>query len=339
MSDKERYLIVSLGSIGRRHLRNLRQIKPEAEIAVWRQHHAVNESELPEGADHLIGGLDEVLDFAPQAAIIAGPASRHLEAARSLADAGIHLFVEKPFADSTKGLNQLMASCRERRLTLMVGYNLRFFPSLMQVKKMLDDDVIGRVISVRAEVGQYLPDWRPAADYRQGVTARSSLGGGVLLELSHEIDYVYWMFGMPDRVTACGGRLSDLETDVEDTVELMFEYQAPKRLVNIHLDMVQRAPVRRCRIAGEQGTLIWDAMADVIEHYAADTRQWQRLEEYALADRNQMYIDELSEFLSAIAEKRDPAISGEQGKDVLAIVEAARKSIDTRTTIEMKNHV
>ena len=339
MPVKERYLIVSLGSIGRRHLRNLRQIKPEAEIAVWRQQHLVSESELPEEADYQFNRLEDVLDFAPHAAIIAGPASRHLEAAQLLADAGIHLFVEKPIADSTKGLDQLMATCRERHLTLMVGYNLRFFPSLVQVKRMLDDDVIGRVISVRAEVGQYLPDWRPAADYREGVTACKALGGGVLLELSHEIDYVYWMFGVPDRVTACGGHLSDLETDVEDTVELMLEYQSPRRLVNIHLDMVQRAPVRRCRIAGEQGTLIWDAMADSIEHYAAETKQWQKLEQYALVDRNLMYIEELTEFFSAIAEARDPAITGEQGRDVLAIVEAARQSIDTCTTIEMKHHV
>lgn len=338
MPAKERYLIVSLGSIGRRHLRNLRQIKPESEIAVWRQHHALAESELPEGADYLFGSLGDALDFAPQAAIIAGPASRHLEVAQSLADAGIHLFVEKPFADSTQGLDRLIANCRERGLALMVGYNLRFFPSLIQVKKMLNDGAIGRVISVRAEVGQYLPDWRPSADYREGVTARRSLGGGVLLELSHEIDYIYWLFGMPDSVTACGGQLSDLEIDVEDTVELILEYTTQKRLINIHLDMVQRAPIRRCRIAGETGTLVWDAMADTIEYYSVETKQWQTLEGYALADRNRMYLDELTEFFSAIAEKRDPMITGKQGRDVIAIVEAAQKSINTCATIELKNH-
>ena len=338
MRDTERYLIVSLGSIGRRHLRNLRQLKPDAEIGIWRQHHAVAADELPEGADHLFGSLDEVLRFAPDAAIVAGPASRHLEAAQLLADAGIHLLIEKPFADQLEGLEHLLATCRKQKLTLMIGYNLRFFPSLVQIKRMLDEDVIGRVISVRAEVGQYLPDWRPTVDYRLGVTAQRSLGGGVLLELSHEIDYIYWMFGMPNKVTARGGQLGDLDIDVEDTVELILEYTVPKRLVNIHLDMLQRAPIRRCRIAGEQGTLLWDAMTDVIEHYAADTKAWQKIDQFMLADRNQMYIDELTEFFVAIRDKREPAITGEQGRDVIAIVEAARKSLYTATTIEMTSH-
>lgn len=337
MSPTEKYLIVSLGSIGQRHLTNLRKIKPNAEIAIWRQH-TTDLSDLPDGANYQFSSLDEVLKFKPHAAIIASPSSKHLDAAMALASAGIHLLIEKPIANAVEGLDELIAICNQSSLTLMVGYNLRFFPSLIEVKRIIDDGQIGRVLSVRAEVGQYLPDWRPAADYRSSVTAQTSTGGGVLLELSHELDYIYWMFGMPDTVTACGGHLSDLEIDVEDTAEILLEYKAQKCLINVHLDMVQRSPTRRCRIVGEKGTLVWDAIVDNIECYTVEAKSWQTLSQFALADRNQMYLDELTHFFESIQNNSKPIISGESGRDVLAIVEAAKLSIKTNKKIEMSQY-
>ena len=339
MRRPEKFLIVSLGSIGRRHLKNLRLLKPDAEIAVWRQHTAHPGSELPEGADFQFTSLDEVLAFKPDVAIVASPAHRHVETALLLARAGVHLLLEKPISNALNGLDELISICDEKKLTLMVGYNLRFYPSLVETRRMLDEGAIGRVLMVRAEVGQYLPDWRPASDYRQGVTAQQALGGGVLLELSHELDYLYWMFGMPDFVTACGGRLSDLEIDVEDAVELILEYAEPRRMVNVHLDMVQRAPLRRCRLIGENGTVVWDAIADRIECYSVATRQWQTFDQYALEDRNQMYLDELSHFFDCVANARTPLITGRQGRDVLAIVEAAKASLETGRKIGMEQYV
>lgn len=325
MSHSQRYLIVSLGSIGRRHLRNLRSLRGEATIAVWRQHSTV--VEIPEGADQQFTTLAEALAFKPHAAIIAGPATTHLPVAMALAAAGIPLLVEKPIADHPDGLEALLALCRERRLTLMTGYNLRFLPSLRETKRLLDDGAIGPVLAARVEVGQYLPDWRPTNDYRQAVSARRELGGGALLELSHELDYIYWLFGLPARVTARGGRYSRLEIDVEDMVELLFEYDAPARIVNVHLDMVQRAPVRRARFIGEDGTLLWDGITDRIECYRAEDARWEVLDQFALADRNRMYLDELSHFLHCLEYAEVPLIDGEQGRDVLTMAAAARESM------------
>src|SRR5262249_39063512 len=158
-------------------------------------------------------------------AIIASPASAHLEAALALADAGIHLLVEKPIANSSEGVHELIERCRKHQLVLMVGYNLRFMPSLRRAKQMIESGVIGTVLSARVEVGQYLPQWRPHADYRQGVTAQSALGGGALLELSHDIDYILWILGLPAQLSASGGKYSNLEIDVEDMVEILLEYE------------------------------------------------------------------------------------------------------------------
>ncbi|MEZ0232433.1 MAG: Gfo/Idh/MocA family protein [Methylophilaceae bacterium] len=338
MKPSEKYLIVSLGSIGRRHLKNLRTLKPDAIIAIWRRHSKFNVQDIPEGANFQFGSLGEVLEYMPDVAIIAGPSSQHLETALSLAKADIHLLIEKPIANRIDGLDELIGICNQRQLVLMIGYNLRFYPSLKEVKRMVDDLVIGRVLSVRAEVGQYLPDWRSAEDYRAGVTAQQILGGGVLLELSHELDYIYWIFGMPDMVTARGGHLSDLDIDVEDTVELMLEYKSQKRIINIHLDMVERAPLRKCRLIGEKGTIVWDAMADRIEYFSSESKQWQVFEQFRLDDRNQMYLDELTHFFDCIDYAREPLITGKQGRDVMLIVDAAKSSMSSGRTIEMKQY-
>lgn len=333
---RERYLLVSLGSIGRRHLRNLRSLRPAAEIGVLRQHSRVVDPTPPAGADVQFADLDAALAFAPRAAVVASPASTHMAIARRLAEAGVHVFLEKPMADCGTGLAELIRACERRELALMVGYNLRFLPSLRQVRAGIADGLIGRMLAVRAEVGQYLPDWRPGSDYRMGVSARAALGGGALLELSHELDYLYWLFGLPARVTARGGHYSDLELDVEDTAELILEYEAPAKLVNVHLDMVQRAPSRQCRFVGSEGTLIWDGISDEIRLFRAEAGEWRNLDGAKLLDRNQMYVDELEHFLTCVATGARPLIDGKAGHDVLTIVEAARRSMASGTTISVE---
>lgn len=333
-----RVLIVSLGSIGRRHLRNLRALRPDAHIAVLRQHTLVENDTFPDGAVQQFTTLEQVLAYKPDAAIIAGPSTTHLDIAIHLAKAGVHLLIEKPLADKPEGLDVLIELCKQHGLVLMTGYNLRFLPSLREIHRLIKTEAIGSVLGVRAEVGQYLPDWRPLSDYRQTVSAQRALGGGALLELSHEFDYLYWLFGAPARVTARGGHYSQLEIDVEDMVEITLEYLSPARLINIHLDLVQRAPTRRCRFIGDAGTLLWDGITDQIECYKAETGQWEIFNEFVCNDRNQMYLDELQHFFKCIEQGETPLIDGVQGHAVLEIVHAAQSSLKQSNTVNMAYH-
>lgn len=318
----QRFLIVSLGSIGRRHLRNLRQLRPQAQIGVLR----LRGGDAVPGADLVCASLDEVRAFAPQAAIIAAPASAHLAVGLALAQMGVALLIEKPFADRCAGLDQLMAAAAA--LPLMVGYNLRYKRSLIEARRRVLAGEIGRVLAVRAEVGQYLPDWRAGADYRASVSAQAELGGGALLELSHEIDYLYWMFGMPDWVSCRGGRYSDLEIDVEDTVELCLEYTDPPRLVSVHLDFVNRVTGRRCTFIGTEATLTWDGLQDRIEVAGPGGTDTVTL---PMADGNATYLAELEDFLQCVDQGRPSAIDAVQAYNVLAIVEAAKAAMAGRT--------
>jgi predicted dehydrogenase len=325
VQNRNRFLIVSLGSIGARHLRNLRVLQPDAEIAVLRRPSSA--SQVVEGADRVIYDLEQALAFAPKAAIIASPASQHMSFALRLAEAGVHLFIEKPLAAELDDCENLIRLCRERKLTLAVGYTLRFLPSLRALREIVLSGEIGDVFAMRVEVGQYLPDWRKGTDYRQGVSARKELGGGVLLELSHEIDYVLWMFGMPSRVTALGGRSGQLECEVEDIVEVVMEYEAPRRIVSVHLDMLQRRPFRCCRAVGTRGSARWDGIADTVDVDALQADLPASVPGVALADKNQVYQEELLDFFASIASGGAPVCTGEQGLQTLVVVEAIRHSL------------
>src|SRR4051812_30871019 len=166
-----RAVIVGLGSIGRRHLANLRHLLPDAEITVWRQHTAPGHG-APVGANKVVYSREAALATEPQIAIIASPASLHTETAAALAGKGVHLLVEKPLADRLDGTEALLRECEEKRLVFMVAYHLRFSDSLREVRELIASGAIGRIMSIRAEVGQYLPEWRPESDYRRGVSAQ-----------------------------------------------------------------------------------------------------------------------------------------------------------------------
>ena len=327
LTHPARVLLVSLGSIGARHLRNLRRLCPTTRIAVLRRPGANADEARVAGADEVLYSLNDALAFKPDAAIVASPAPFHVKVAEALTRASVPLLIEKPLANDPGLAAALVRLCRENSVTLAVGYNLRFLPSLRAAREQVEQGAIGEVFSVRAEVGQYLPDWRRGTDYRQGVTAQAKLGGGVMLELSHEIDYLLWMFGMPAKVTAVGGRSGQLDIDVEDIVELTMQYEQPWRLISVHLDMLQRRPYRRCRIAGTQGSVEWDALADAVHLDILQEDAPRLLQGVNLTDKNDMYIDELRDFLAAAAAGTQPACTGEDGLNVLAVIDAARRSL------------
>jgi predicted dehydrogenase len=316
-------LIVGLGSIGRRHLANLAQVKPDVSATVWHQH--ATSADREQGSERHVFNVGDALKVRPEFALITGPANTHVETALELAGHGIHILVEKPLCDRLEGVDALLALCRERRCVLLVGYNYRFYAPLQAMRQAIIDGSIGRVLSVQAEVGQYLPDWRPGYDYRQGVSARRELGGGVVLELSHEIHYVRWLVGEITEVSARLGRVSDLDLDVEDIAEITLAF-AGGAIGSIHLDMVQRTPTRTCKIVGTEGTLIWDGLTHHVRMYSSLSSRWTDVFAPSPLDRNETYLAELRHFLDCIAGTATPAVTGEDGRRVLEIALAARQS-------------
>lgn len=333
----ERILIVGLGSIGRRHARLARELIPGLQIGALRRECGEN---LPaDGIDHCFTSLDQALQFRPQAAVIANPATHHLQAALPLARAGVHLLIEKPVASTQQGVQDLIDLCQLQGIILMTAYNLRFLPSLNYFRDSLAEGCIGKLLSVRAEVGQYLPTWRPDADYRQTVSARADLGGGVLLELSHEIDYLRWLFGDVHWVSAVLSTQSDLEIDVEDTALLTLGFAAKNGakplMASVNMDFVRQDSARCCTVIGEAGTLRWNPISGTVEIFRKGESSWQVLFSQP-SQRDESYVAEWHHFLDCVATGNAPLISGKDGLAVLNVIEAARVSSARKAVVSIE---
>lgn len=332
-----RILIVGLGSIGTRHLTIARNLFPEADIRVLRHQEC---QLIPEYANGCLSTMDQAVAFLPQIAVIANPAPFHVTVAQQLAKKSVHLLIEKPLSSSIDGVARLIDTCQKVGTVLLVGYNLRFFPSLQQFRNLLHDNTIGRVISVRCEIGQYLPSWRPDTDYRESVSARCKLGGGVLLELSHELDYLRWIFGEVDWVKATLTRQSTLEIDVEDTAHLILGFVPEdvtfQLLGMVNLDFIRHDTTRSCTAIGENGTLRWNGLTGVVELYEADAIEWRELFRHRY-QRDDSYLAEWQNFTDCVSEHKMPLISGEDGLKVLEIIEAARISATSGAQITVSS--
>jgi predicted dehydrogenase len=324
-----RILVVGTGSAGTRHLRLTREHFPNSQIKILRHR---SESAIPAFSDGYLSTMEEAIKFAPQIAIIANPSTFHVDVAQELAEAEVHLLIEKPLSSSIEGVAHLIETCKNHKSKLMIGYNLRFSRSLQHFRKLLGEGVIGDLLSIRCEVGQYLPSWRPERDYRQSVSAKKELGGGALLELSHEIDYLRWIFGEVEWVRATLSQQSELEIDVEDSANLTMGFlpnSGGRQLIGtLNLDLIRHDHTRSCTAIGEKGTLRWNGLTGEVDLYEEDATSWKMLYRHK-PKQDETYRFELQSFLDSIRGNGVPFVTGEDGLRVLEIIEAARVSSTT----------
>lgn len=328
-------VIVGLGSIGLRHLRIAREIFPESRIAVLR-HKETNE--IPDGADEVFFNLNHVIQFQPQIAIICSPASTHIEISRALVKQGIHILIEKPISNEKKGLEELNREAVENNCVVTVGYNLRFLPSLKKFKDLIDKNFVGDLYSVRGEVGQYLPNWRKK-DYRKTVSAQKILGGGVLLELSHELDYLRWIFGEVESVQAQLSRQSQLDIDVEDTAHIILKFKENKNNINLmaslNLDFIRHDTVRMCHAIGDKGSLRWNGLTGDVDLFKSEKSEWKNIYKYE-ADHDESYKNEWLHFIECINKENTPNISFQDGIKVLDIIDSIKISSSSGKKVMVK---
>jgi predicted dehydrogenase len=226
------------------------------------------------------------------------------------------------------GCHELASKCRANAVPVVVGYTLRYHPGFIKLQEVLGSGAVGRPMLLRAEVGQYLPDWRPGVDYRTTVTASRSLGGGPLLELSHELDLARALLGMPVSVSAHLARVGDLAIDTEDTVDLVLRHQSAETgraaVSSIHLDILQRPLQRVLRLTGTEGALQLDLAAGALVRIATDGSV-SAVPFRALVDRSELYRAELTDLLAAM-EGRTPRVGLDDGIATMQIIDAARRS-------------
>ena len=328
-----RYLIAGLGSIGRRHLRNLAALG-EQDIVLLRTQRAT----LPE-ADLAGYPMETDLDRAlrrhrPQAVIVANPTALHLQVAIPAARAGCAILLEKPVSDSLDGLDDLQAAVEAGGARVLTAFQFRFHPSLICARRLIGEGAIGRVISAHVHFGEYLPDWHPWEDYRRGYAARADLGGGVVLTQCHSLDYLPWLVGPVEAVWGMTGRLSDLEVDVEDTAEIGVRFRGGA-LGSLHLDYDQQPPAHRFDVIGTQGTLRCDMAEGTLNLYRAGEKRWEAYPLPAGWERNVMFMDEMRHFVQVARGEAQPACTLQDGIRVMKLVEAVRQSQRTGCRVDL----
>lgn len=326
-------LVVGCGSIGRRHIRNLKTLEVEDIIAHDTQPERCHEVEQQYGVK-AYNKLQEALAEKPEVALICTPTSRHMPPALSAARSGCHLFIEKPLSHSLDNVKKLLQIVAQKNLTTLVGCNMRFHPGIALMKELLDRKSVGRVVCARVQSGQYLPDWHPREDYRQGYSANEFLGGGVILDGIHEIDYITWFLGEVSQVFCFSGKLSSLEIDTEDTAEILLQFRSGP-IAEVHLDYIQRSYGRSCQFIGEEGTILWDFNDRQVMVYSAQTNEWQVFPEEPDYDTNQMYVEEMKHFIDCLEGKTQPTQDISQGRSVLEIALAAKQSAETGKLINL----
>jgi predicted dehydrogenase len=341
-------LMCGLGSIGQRHVRNLRAVcGDEVEILAYRsrgQSPVLNpDMTVRAGAElestyniRSFSNLDEALAEQPDAVFITNPNTLHLPIALAAARAGCHLFIEKPVSHSLEGLDELVQLVDEKGLAVFVAYQFRFHPGLKIVKSLMDEGKIGQAVAAHVVNGEYLPGWHPYEDYRETHPARAELGGGCLRIQTHEMDYALWLFGMPRRVFALGGHLSNLEVNVEDSVSMLLDCQQNGKTlpVHIHLDYLQRPPQRVCEVVGDKGKIRYDYYTNEVVLYDTAT-QLSTTYRFDKFDRNQMFIDELTHFLACMRGEEQSMVDLREGIRSMQIGLAADESLRTGQVVQL----
>jgi predicted dehydrogenase len=318
-------LVIGYGSIGRRHVDNLTHLETVTKIVVCtRPEFRAGGLDLMgkvKFADSLTCALNAHLagdrfDFA----VIANETSKHIDTAILLAQAGLNLFIEKPLSHNVDKLERLKKILNKSGLKAFVAYNMRFLGAIRWIREELLKQSIGKPYFARIEVGQYLPSWRCDRDFRNSYSVSKERGGGVALDLSHEVDYMRFLFGEPTIWKVLSSQVSDLEMDVDDVFEGLYLFD--KGFVcSIHMDYLQSRKVRTLRIVGEKGILVCDFIGNLMHMIMNNGIENTFLSDDNLFDINRTYIEELDDFIHSLHAGTDPAVTLNDGLRVLELLE------------------
>ena len=297
-------LIIGLGSIGKKHVRAIRELEAGAEIYAVRHSPEAESFEAVENIFSLDG-----IDFSPDFVIISNPTNRHREAVKSVMRFDCPLFIEKPVFDNLENTENLLAEIEEKNILTYVACNLRFHGCIAFLKNYLAENDV-RLNEVNGYCGSYLPDWRPDADFRKIYSANEAEGGGVHLDLIHELDYLYWLFGTPQKASAFKRSNSSLAISAADYANyaLLYEDFAASVILNYY----RRSPKRSCELVFEDKT--W--FVDLLKNKITENGNVIFSSDETIADT---YVSQMRYFLDCLKSNEKPMNSIFEAVEVLQI--------------------
>jgi len=314
--------VIGLGNIATRHRRNLKLRFPDA-ILFAMSASGRTPSESVSDCDCIVLSIDELIINEVELVIVASPAPFHAKHAIPLIEAGIATLIEKPVTTTVEDAKAIQDAIDEYQTPVSVGYCLHYLPSAQKLKTLLESGVIGTLYNAQIEIGQYLPDWRPSKDYRDSVSANKHLGGGVLFELSHELDYAQWLLGPLTLQFSLLRSSQELVLDVEDMAD-MIVLTNTGAVATIHLDFLQRKAYRQCSFVGSEGRVDWDLIKNqLVLTTAVETTVLYSEPEW---DKNQMYLAMVEDFIQMIKQKKHACTSLMEATKTVVLIDKIKKN-------------
>ena len=330
-----KFLFCGLGSIGERHLSNLLSLG-ETEISAYRKTHVPLRTITQKIKTY--NTLSEAIKQKPQAAFITNPSALHIPLALQLAKSNCHLFIEKPLSTTMENLKKLERIVKNKKLIVQVGFMMRYHPAMKQIKKWLQEGIIGDPVCARVCWGEYLPSWHPWENYKNSYSAKTNLGGGPIFTLCHDVDLMSWFFGKPKTVYALANKNSSLDIPTEHCAEIVFQYKR-KLIVEIHLDYLQLPPKRSWEIIGSKGRIELDYYKNLLKLYIVNSDRLtfqETSKEYSdTFERNDMFFEEVKSFIDALNEKKEPEISLRDGINNVELLTAIHSSIKSKSVVNI----
>jgi predicted dehydrogenase len=321
----KKILIVGFGTSGRRYYTILKKNFSNVKIKIYSLTNKKKNKIF-------VKNFSEIKNYRPDISILSNPSSLRLEICKFLINLNSNILIEKPLASNIHDAVQIIKAAKKKKICIKIGYNLRQLESLKKIREIIKEKKLGKIYSVKAEVGKYLPRWRKQY-YTKTVSAHRSLGGGVISELSHEIDYLFWIFGKFNNVFCNLSRISNLRINVEDNANIIF-FKKNNFSINLSLDFCRRDSVRKCYIACEKGSILWNGILNQVKIYK---KRWTTIR-LKKGDVSETYLEQLKIFFKLVKSnnkiKTDLA-SLKDGFYVVKTMEALFKSSKLSTAVSI----
>jgi predicted dehydrogenase len=314
-----KFLVIGCGSIGHRHISNLTSLGFD-NIQVFDS----NKDLLKKIGKSLDVKILESLDFTNvDITFICTPPNSHISLAKKALMHKSHVFIEKPLSNSIEGINEIKKLSKKYCRKIFVGYVFRMDLGIQKVKKILEKKTIGKIISFDAYEGWYLPNWRPWQDHKKSYTGSKNLGGGIIFDGSHEVNYLQWFGGEIKQTFSYYRDIPHLKVKSEGLAEVLLQFKS-KAIGRIHLDFINPEYNRHCEVIGEKGSIKWDfAKKTVIvrKHNSKKISKFQYSK-----DTNKMYLNEIKQVIKCLKGKGENFLNIDDAIKTLEISIAIKKS-------------
>lgn len=328
--------VIGNGSIGCRHLTGLTLLSTELGLEEVRAFDT-----NPERREKVKKDIPSAIVFDSVESAVTGadvifmcaPTSLHIPIYKQISQFGdFHIFFEKPLSHTLEGCEQMLFDQKRKGKHTAVGYMLHHHPVLLELKSLLESKKIGKVLSVRSECGLYLPFWHPWEDYRDFYMSWKTGGGGALLDISHEINYLQWLFGDITEVTGFMGTISDLEISSDDLALGIFNFSSGV-VGQMQLDLLQFEESRFCKIIGTEGVVVADLMNNTLRYNTKDNVEWT--EKKMEVDFDKIYHTQYTNVMSVFSGGEGYIVPGEAAYATMEVIEGIRRSHSYSTKVKL----